>query len=135
MQIHRNDMITTGGLQHIRHKLRSDGSSTLVLLVLARVGEIRQDGGDAARGGGAAGVDQDEEFHDVVVDVAGFGGLDDEDVLVADGLADGDAGFVVAVLEDHDFGELDAESAMPSLSILFITTCDASDACSLTCPT
>ena len=82
MQIHRDHMVHTRSLQHVGHELGGDRSPTLILLVLAGVGEIGQDGGDAARGGGAAGVDEDEEFHDVVVDIAGLGGLDDEDCCV-----------------------------------------------------
>ena len=79
MEVHRDDMVAASRLQHIGHELGGDRSPTLIFLVLARVGEVGQDGGDAPSGGGAAGVDEDEELHDVVVDVAGLGGLDDED--------------------------------------------------------
>jgi hypothetical protein len=46
----------------------------------------------------------------MVIDVARLGRLNDEDILVADGLADGNARFVVGVLQDHDLGQLDPES-------------------------
>ena len=89
MQIHRDQVITPSCLEHIGHELGGDRSPTLIFLVLARVGEVGQDGGDAAGGGGAAGVDEDEQFHYVVVDVAGFGGLDDEDWVLQLALVEG----------------------------------------------
>lgn len=78
MQIHRNYMIASCCLQHIRNQFRGDGGARFVFLVLPRVGEVRDYGGDAPRGGSLAGVDHDEEFHEPVVDVAGRGGLEDE---------------------------------------------------------
>lgn len=81
MQIHGDNMVAAGGLQHVGHELGGDRSPTLILLVLAGVGEVREDGCDAAGGGSAAGIDQDEQLHDVIVDVAGFGGLEYEDCV------------------------------------------------------
>lgn len=75
-------MITPRRLQHVGHKFRSDGRSGPVLLVLAGVGEVGYDGGDASRGSGFAGVDYDEEFHEAVVNVAWGGGLEDEDFRI-----------------------------------------------------
>ena len=72
-------MITPSSLQHVCHELGGDRSPTLIFLVLARVGEVGQDSCDSPSGGSAAGIDQDQEFHDVIVDIAWFGGLDDED--------------------------------------------------------
>lgn len=72
MQVHCDDMVAAGGLQHVRHELGGDRSPTLILLVLTRVGEVGKDGGDAARRGGAAGVDEDEELHDVIVHTGGL---------------------------------------------------------------
>ena len=71
-------MITSRRLQHIGHQLGRNGSAGFVFFVLAGVGEIGNDGGDTARGGGLAGGNHDEEFHDPVVDVARGGGLEDE---------------------------------------------------------
>ncbi len=80
MQIHGDDMVAPSRLEHIRHQLRRDGRPRLVFLVLSRVGEIGDDGRDAAGGSGLAGVDDDEEFHQPIVDVAGRSGLEDEDL-------------------------------------------------------
>ena len=108
VQIHSDDMVAPCRLQHIRHQLGGDRSSTLILLVLSGIWEVGKHGGDAARRGSSAGVNEDEQLHNVVVNVPRRGGLEDEDVFIADGLADGDTGLVVGILEDHDFGELDA---------------------------
>jgi hypothetical protein len=79
MQIHRDNMITACRLQHIGDQFRRYRCSALVLFILACVGEVRYHGCDSAGRGGLAGVDHDEEFHKAVVDVAGRGGLEDED--------------------------------------------------------
>jgi hypothetical protein len=79
MQIHSDDMVTAGSLQHVGHQLGSDRSPTLILLVLASIREVGQDGSDAAGRCSTAGVDQDEKFHDMVVDVARLCGLKYED--------------------------------------------------------
>ena len=70
---------TAGGLQHIRDEARGYGGAALVLLVLARVGEIGDHGGDAAGTGSTAGVDHYQHLHEPVVDVAGGRSLEDED--------------------------------------------------------
>lgn len=72
VQVHCDDVVAAGGLQHVCHELGSNRSPTLILLVLARVGEVGQNGGDAARRGGAAGVDEDEELHNVIVHAGGL---------------------------------------------------------------
>lgn len=130
-------MVAAGGLQHVCHEFGSDRSPTLILLVLASIGEVGQNGGDTARRGSAAGVDEDEELHDVIVHAVRLARLDDEDcaaqsaiacilrspkgahtILVAHTLADRDAALVVRVLEDHDFGQLDAETVSHQLGEL-----------------
>jgi len=78
VQVHGDDMVAAGRLQHVGHEFGGDGRAGFVLFVLARVREVGDHGGDAPRGGGAAGVDDDQEFHEPVVDVAGGGALEDE---------------------------------------------------------
>jgi hypothetical protein len=78
VEIHCDDMVATCGLEHVGHEFCGDGSAGLVFLVLASVGEVGDDGGDASGGSGLASGDDDEEFHDIVVDIAGCSGLDDE---------------------------------------------------------
>ena len=79
VQVHGDDVVAAGRLQHVRDELGRDGRARLVLLVLARVREVGDDGGDAARRGRLAGVDHDEELHEAVVDFARGRGLEDED--------------------------------------------------------
>lgn len=79
MQVHCNYVVATGGLKHIRHKFCRYGSSRFVLLVLASIGEIRDYSSDTARGSCLAGIDDDQEFHESVVDIAWGGGLQYED--------------------------------------------------------
>lgn len=59
---------------------------------------------------GSAGRDGDEELHQALVDVAGGGRLDNEDIFVADRLADGEGGFLVRVVEGDGPCDLDSES-------------------------
>jgi hypothetical protein len=78
MQVHRDDMITSSRLQHIRNKFRRDRSPRFVLFVLARIREVRDHSRDAARGSRFASIDHDEKLHEPVIDVARGGGLEDE---------------------------------------------------------
>jgi len=63
MQIHRDDMIAPRRLQHIGNELRRDRRPGLILLVLPRVGEVRDHSCDASSGSGFARVDHDEQLH------------------------------------------------------------------------
>lgn len=110
MEIHGNNVVGTSNGEHVGDQLGSDGGARLVLLVLASIGEARNDGSDAAGRGSLAGIDHDQELHEVVVDLAASG-LDNEDILVTDRLSDGDRGLLVGVLEDNDLGELGSETA------------------------
>lgn len=97
-------------LEHVCNELGANWSSRLVLLVLAGIGEVRDNSGDPSGRGGAAGVDHDEQLHETIVDIAGSGGLKDEDILVSDGLANGNAGLAVGVVEAHRVSDVNAES-------------------------
>lgn len=80
-------MVTTGDGEHVRDELRCDGCPGLVLLVHPGIGVAGDDGRDASGGGTLACGDEDEQLHEVVVHIAAAR-LDDEDVLVANGLGD-----------------------------------------------
>ena len=94
MEIHGEHAVGTGGLDHVGDELRRDGVAALGLAILPGIAEIGHDGGDAARGGALAGVDHDEQLHQMVVDGLA-GGLDEEDVAAADGFVDGHGDFAV----------------------------------------
>ena len=74
-------MVASSGLKHVGNELGGDWGAGLVFLVLTRVWEVWDDGGDAACGGGLAGVDHDEELHKAIVDFAWGCGLEDEDCM------------------------------------------------------
>lgn len=79
VQVHRNDVVAAGSLQHVRDEFGGDGRAALVLLVLARIREVGDDGGDSSCGGGSTGMDHYEKLHKPIVDIARRSGLEDED--------------------------------------------------------
>lgn len=79
VEVHGDDVVAAGSLEHVSHQPGGDGGTRLVFLVLTSVREVGEDGGDAAGRGRLAGVDHDEQFHDSVVDVARGSRLQDED--------------------------------------------------------
>lgn len=87
MKIHGDHMVATGCLQHVGHQLRCDRCTGFILLVLSRIREVGNHSGDAAGGGSFAGVDDDEEFHKAVIDVAGGGRLENEDIFISNRFA------------------------------------------------
>lgn len=110
VEVHGDDVVGAGGLDHVGDQAGRDGGARAVLLVLAGVGEAGDDGGDAAGAGGPAGVDHDEHLHETLVDIAGGGRLEDVDVLIADRFANGDRGLLVRVVEGDGPGDFDAEA-------------------------
>lgn len=87
MKVHGDDMITACHCQHVRHQFCSNGRTRFVLLVHPRIGKARYHCRDPTSRRTLACRDENEEFHKVVVHVAAAG-LDDEDVLVPNGLRD-----------------------------------------------
>ena len=83
VQVHGDDVVAAGRLQHVGDELGTDGGAALILLILAGVGEVGNDGRDAACRRGAAGVDHDEQLHQTVIDVVGRRRLQDKYVLIA----------------------------------------------------
>lgn len=79
MEVHRDDVVAASSLEHVGYEFSGDRCTRLVLLVLACVREVGDDGGDAARRGSFACIDHDEEFHEAVINIAWGGGLEDED--------------------------------------------------------
>lgn len=92
-------MIASGYRKHVGHELRCDRSTRVFLLVHPRIRITGDDSGDAPRRGSLAGRYEDEEFHEVVVDVA-TGRLDNENIFVSDGLGDLDVDLAVGELFD-----------------------------------
>ena len=68
MQIHRKHSIGSGPGDHIRDQLGRNWRSAFVLPILPGVAIIGHDGGDSRSAGALAGIDHDQQFHQVVVD-------------------------------------------------------------------
>ena len=129
MEVHGDDMVAPGRLQHIGNELGRYRSSALVFLILARIGEVRDDSSDAAGAGGLAGVDHDEKFHEPVVDVARGSRLQDEHcmnrlvmqdntggrrkqtIFISNTLPNSNACLLIRIVQTHGLGQFDAETA------------------------
>ena len=74
MQVHGDHMVAASDSEHVGDELGGDGGATLVLFVHACVRIAWNDGGDATGRGALARGNEDQEFHQVIVDVA-TGGL------------------------------------------------------------
>ena len=82
VQVHRDHVVAPGRLQHVGHQFGRDGGPRSVLFVLPRVGEVGDHGRDASGRGGFAGVDDDQQLHQPVVDVPWRCRLKDENWIV-----------------------------------------------------
>ena len=94
VEIDREDAIGAGSFEHAGDQFCGDGHAGTVFAVLAGVAVIRQHGGNAFGAGALEGVEQQEKFHEVLVN-GGAGGLDDEDVSATDVFLDLEVGFAV----------------------------------------
>ena len=90
----------------------------LVLLVLAGVGEAGDNCGDTGRRGDLAGVDHDEQLHQVVVDLPAAA-LDDVHVLATHALPDFNTGWERQSECGYNGGGGGCRSADPARFILF----------------
>ena len=108
VQVHRQHTVNARGDEHVGHELGGDGVAALGLAVLTGIAEVGHDGGDAAGGSAAAGVDHDQKLHQTVVDGLA-GGLNEEHVAAAHGLVQGDGGLAVCEALDLALAELGAD--------------------------
>lgn len=65
-------MVAASGRQHVRHQFRRDRRPTLILLILARIGEVRDDSSDASSRGGFTSIDHNQQLHKPIVNVVWF---------------------------------------------------------------
>ena len=100
VQVHGEDAVDTGDLQHVGHDLGADGHARGAhATILAGIAEVGNHGSDAAGRGATQGVDQDHQLHQVVVG-GRTGGLDDEGILATDVFQDLDVDFAVGETTD-----------------------------------
>ena len=108
MQIHRQHAIGAGRRDQIGDELGRDRHAARVFAILPGIAEVRHHGGDPRGAGPAAGVDHDQQFHDVAVHRR-TGRLDDEHVAAADVLVELDADFAVGKIADFDRRQRDPQ--------------------------
>src|ERR1700741_2488074 len=65
MQVHGHNPGSSCNVQHIGHQFCSYGNAGLVLTILARIAEIRQNGNDLLGRSAFCSVDHQEQFHQV----------------------------------------------------------------------
>ena len=94
MQVHGEQTIHPGGGDKVGHELGRDRHARLVFAVLTRVAKKRNDRRDPRGTGAACRIDQDEQFHQVMVRRRTCR-LDDEDITAAHVLVDLDERFAV----------------------------------------
>ena len=70
VQVHGDDMVTPGYGEHVSHQLRRNWGPRLVLLVHPCVRETGDHSGDSPCGCPLASRSEDEEFHEIIVNIA-----------------------------------------------------------------
>jgi hypothetical protein len=103
MEVHGDEPVDACTAEEVGNELGADGDAGLVFPVLSSPTEVRDDGDDGFGGGTFGGVDEEEELHEVVG--VREGGLDDEDMLAADGFFVGDGELTVCEANDIHFAE------------------------------
>ena len=102
VQVHRQHAVDAGGDQHVGHQLGGNRHPRRTrAAILAGIAEVRDGSGDAAGRGALERIDDDQQFHQVVVR-RGAGRLQDKDVLAAHMFVEFDADF--AIREAADVG-------------------------------
>ena len=114
MQVHREQAVDAGGLEHARDEARGDRLARRRLLVLARVAVPRGHGDHAVRRRADGRVDHDHELHQRVVrgeplGLVRAGGLDDEEVGAADRVLVLAVDLAVGERLEARVGQVDAE--------------------------
>src|SRR5690606_12266254 len=88
VQVHGQDAVYTGDLQHVRHHFgRNRDARRTGATILAGITEIGDCCRDATGRGTAQGIDHHHDFHQVVIGGSTCG-LQDEDILAAHVLVD-----------------------------------------------
>lgn len=108
VKIHRDYMITSRNYEHVGDQLGRNRRPRLVLFIHASVGETWDDSSDPACRCSFTCRDENEEFHEIIIDIS-TAGLDDEDVFVTDRLGNFDVSFAIGEFFDCDGNERDVQ--------------------------
>ena len=114
VEIHGQHPVGAGGGEHIGHQLGGDGIPALGLPILAGIAKIGDYRGNPPGGGPAAGVDHDEQLHQIVVDGVA-GGLDQAHVGTANGFLQRNGNLSVGKGFDVALAHFDAKLPADSL--------------------
>lgn len=104
-----HNVVASRLLEHVGDQFCGDRRPTLVLLVLARIGEEGDDGGNPLCAGDLTGMDHDAKLHERCVYLATTS-VDDINVILADGLCDAHVGFTDAGFRDCGSRDGNAET-------------------------
>ena len=94
VEVHGHNAVGAGSLKEVGDEFGGNGYAGFVFAVLPGVAIVGNNGGDVSCGGSFGGVDQQEEFHEVVG--GGKGRLDEKYVAAAHGFVDDGLHFAVA---------------------------------------
>ena len=108
VQVHCKHPVGAGGGQKVGHQPRGYGNPRLVLFISAAIAIVRNDCSDPTCRGPLAGVDHDQQLHQVVVH-RGAGWLNDKNVPLADVFVDTDEGVIVGELENIRLSQRDIQ--------------------------
>lgn len=108
VEVDSDDAVGTHGLDELGDSGSRDGDTWLGLTVLTGITVVGHDGGDALGRGETQCVDEEEELHEVLVDVGG-GGLDHVDVGSTDVVVDVQVDFAISKLVERQVLEADVE--------------------------
>jgi len=108
VEIHCQDPISTGSGNHVGDKLCGDRVTALGLAILTGIAKIGDDCGNTAGRSAAAGVDHNQQLHQMVID--GLAGrLNEKNVSTADSFFQGDGGFAVCKGTNGALSELNTK--------------------------
>jgi hypothetical protein len=109
VQVHGQHAVDAGGDEHVGDQLGGDRHARRTrTAILAGIAEVRDGGGDAAGRGALQRIDDDQQFHQVVVGRRA-GGLQHEDVAAADVFLQLDTDFAIGKATDVGATEIDIE--------------------------
>src|SRR5262245_3571369 len=108
MEVHREHPIGTGGADKVGHKFRRNRYTRLIFTVLACIAEIRDDCGDAIRGGPLERINNNQQLHKGIVDRLATR-LHDKDVAPPYIFLNLNANFTVAEGPDRRLAKLGPE--------------------------
>jgi hypothetical protein len=108
VQVQRDVPVGPSDADHVGDEAGGDGHPGLVLFIRPRVGQVRDDRRNPVRGCPTQRVQEDEQFHDILVHGRGSG-LNQEDVLPANAFVETDEDVLVGEPDDVPPGEGDSQ--------------------------